>query len=135
MTSLVDLDETFLPVGPMRQVTRVSSFDGQTIVCEMSIEPHWTYAGHFPGDPIFPGSLIIEAAGQATALWAWLDGQRGKPRMVKAAAEFRAPAGPRDATLTLHVTVKKKRNLNFGAISVRIRDQEIASISNCIAVV
>lgn len=135
MASLVDLDETFLPVGPMRQVTNVSCFAGPAIVCEMSIEPHWTYAGHFPNDPILPGSLIIEAAGQATALWAWLDGQRGRPRMVKAAAEFRAPAGPRDGTLTLHVTVKRKRNLNFGAVSVRIGDQEIANVSNCIAVV
>lgn len=135
MARSIDLDQTFLPVGPMLQVSRVSSFDGQIIACEMAIASHWAYGGHFPDGPILPGSLIIEAAGQTTALWAWLDGQRGKPRMVKVAAEFRAPAGPGDGMLILRGTVKRKRNLNFGTISVRIGDREIASVSNCIAVV
>jgi 3-hydroxymyristoyl/3-hydroxydecanoyl-(acyl carrier protein) dehydratase len=135
MASAIDLNETFLPLGPMRQVTGVSSFSEKGIVCEMCIESHWTYPGHFPDDPILPGSLIIEAAGQTTALWAWLNGQRGRPRMVKSSAEFRAPAGPRDGTLTLRATVKRRRNLNFGTISVRIGDAEIAKVANCIAVV
>jgi len=135
MLPTLDLDATFLPVGPMRQVTSVASFREDGIVCGMSIDSHWTYPVHFPDDPILPGSLIIEAAGQATALWAWLSGQRGKPRMVKASAEFRSPAGPRDGTLTLHATIKRRRNLNFGTVSVRIGDQEIATVANCIAVI
>lgn len=135
MPDPIDLNETFLPVGPMRQVTGMVSFDEKGIVCEMGIESHWTYPSHFPGDPILPGSVIVEAAGQATALWAWLSGQRGKPRMVKTAAEFRAAAGPKDGTLTLRATVKRRRNLNFGSISVRSGEQEIATVSNCIAVV
>jgi 3-hydroxymyristoyl/3-hydroxydecanoyl-(acyl carrier protein) dehydratase len=135
MSPALDLDATFLPVGPMRQLTSVASFAEDGIVCGMSIESHWTYPVHFPDDPILPGSLIIEAAGQATALWAWLSGQRGKPRMVKAAAEFRSPAGPRDGTLTLHATIKRRRNLNFGTVSVRSGDQEIATVANCIAVI
>lgn len=135
MASLIDLNETYLPVGQMRQITSVREFHGHSIVCEMQLVGHWVFDIHFPGDPIMPGSLIIEAAGQVTALWAWMNGQRGKPRMVKAAGEFRAPVGPNDVTLTFKATVKKKQRLNFGTVSVLIGENEVASIHNCIAVV
>jgi 3-hydroxymyristoyl/3-hydroxydecanoyl-(acyl carrier protein) dehydratase len=135
MVSLIDLNSTFLPVGPMRQITAVTSFCESTIVCEMSLDSHWVYPVHFPNDPILPASLMIEAAGQVTALWAWLNGQRGKPRMVRASGDFRAPCGPSDTTLTFRANIKKKRFLNFGTVSVLIGDQEIAAITNCIAVV
>lgn len=131
----LDLDQTFLPVGQMRQLTDVASFGADEIVCGMRLEKHWTYPIHFPDDPILPGSLIIEAAGQTTALWAWLSGQRGRPRMLKANAVFRLPARPEHCALTLRATIKRKRNLNFGAVSVRIGDQEIATVDNCIAVI
>jgi 3-hydroxymyristoyl/3-hydroxydecanoyl-(acyl carrier protein) dehydratase len=135
MVSLIDLDKTFLPVGPMRQITAVTSFFESRIVCEMSLDSHWVYPVHFPDDPILPASLMIEAAGQVTALWAWLSGQRGKPRMVKAAGNFRSPCGPNDRILTFRADIRKKRFLNFGTVSVLIADQEIASIENCVAVV
>ena len=131
----LDLDETFLPLGQMRQLTEVASFGGDEIVCEMSLASHWTYAIHFPDDPILPGSLIIEAAGQTTALWAWMSGQRGRPRMLKASAVFRSPARPGPGALTLRATIKRRRNLNFGSVSVLIGDQEIATVDNCIAVI
>lgn len=133
--SLIDLNETFLPVGQMRQISRVTSFNDRTIECEMDLACHWTFPIHFPDDPVLPGSLVVEAAGQVTALWAWLNGQRGRPRMVKASAEFRAPAGPKDRALTLRATVKKRQRLNFGSVSVLLGDHEIATVENCIAVV
>ena len=135
MVSLIDLDKTFLPVGPMRQITAVTGFCETRIVCEMSLDAHWVYPVHFPDDPILPASLMIEAAGQVTALWAWLSGQRGKPRMVKASGDFRAPCGPNDRILTFQGSIKKKRFLNFGTVSVLIDGQQIAAIENCIAVV
>jgi 3-hydroxyacyl-[acyl-carrier protein] dehydratase/trans-2-decenoyl-[acyl-carrier protein] isomerase len=135
MVNLIDLDETFLPIGQMRQITAVTDFDDRSIVCEMSLDQHWTYPVHFPDDPILPGCLIIEAAGQVTAVWAWLNGQRGRPRMVKTSAEFRAPAGPQNHSLTFVATIRKKRSMNCGSISVLLGEQEIATIENCIAVV
>jgi 3-hydroxyacyl-[acyl-carrier protein] dehydratase/trans-2-decenoyl-[acyl-carrier protein] isomerase len=135
MASLIDLNETYLPIGQMRQITGVTEFRENTIVCQMDLADHWVFQIHFPGDPIMPGSLIIEAAGQVTALWAWMNGQRGKPRMVKASGDFRAPVGPRDGTLTFRATVKKKQHLNFGTVSVLIGDVEVGTVSNCIAVV
>ena len=135
MVSLIDLDNTFLPIGPMRQITAVTAFHETSIVCEMSLDSHWVYPVHFPDDPILPASLMIEAAGQVTALWAWLSGQRGKPRMVKAAGDFRAPCGPGSGNLTFRASIRKKRFLNFGTVSVMMGAQEIAAIENCIAVV
>ena len=135
MVSLINLDETFLPIGKMRQITAVTAFFESKIVCEMALDEHWVYPIHFPDDPILPASLMIEAAGQVTALWAWLSGQRGKPRMVKASGDFRAPCGPRDCVLTFRANIRKKRFLNFGTVSVLIGSQEIATIDNCIAVV
>jgi 3-hydroxymyristoyl/3-hydroxydecanoyl-(acyl carrier protein) dehydratase len=75
--SLVDLDATFLPIAQMRQIARVTELEGPCIVAEVDLGPqHWVYAQHFPGDPIFPGTLMIEAAGQVVALWAWANGHR-----------------------------------------------------------
>ena len=135
MASLIDLDETYLPTGPMRQITAVTAFSDAMIECEMSLDSHWVYPVHFPDDPILPASLMIEAAGQVTALWAWLSGQRGKPRMVKAAGDFRAPCGPHNRILTFRGSIRRKRFLNFGTVSVLIDGQQIAAIENCIAVV
>ena len=68
-TSLMDLDETFLPVGQMRQIARVTLVEKDTIEGEVELGPdHWVYPQHFPGDPIFPGTLMIEGAGQLIAL-------------------------------------------------------------------
>ena len=96
---------------------------------------HWVYAQHFPGDPIFPGTLIIEAAGQLVALWAWADGQRGRPRLVKTSAEFRAPVEIADPQLVLEGVVKRKRHLNFADVTVRTQRQVVASVSMVLAVV
>ncbi len=67
--SLLDLDATFLPVAQMRQISRVIAVDGPLITAVVELGPgHWVYPQHFPHDPIFPGTLIIEAAGQLVAL-------------------------------------------------------------------
>src|SRR5712691_4417211 len=94
-SSLIDLEATFLPVGQMRQISRVTPLKGAAITGEVDLSAgHWVYAQHFPGDPIFPGTLLIEAAGQLVALWAWAQGQRGRPRLVRTSAEFHFPVGP-----------------------------------------
>ena len=132
---LIDIDATFLPIRNMRQVSRVTEFNGPKLVAEADLgRDHWVYPQHFPGDPIFPGALIIEAAGQAIALWAWADGQRGRPRLVKVTAEFRAPVLPSDTQLLIEVKVRKKRHLNFAEATVRTARCEVATMTGVLVV-
>ncbi len=56
---------------PMLMIDRVLELGENYILAEKlvsSAEP--ALAGHFPGQPIFPGVLIIEAMAQAATIWA-----------------------------------------------------------------
>ncbi|MGE3622267.1 MAG: 3-hydroxyacyl-ACP dehydratase FabZ [Bdellovibrionales bacterium] len=70
------------------------------------------FQGHFPGHPIMPGVLIIEAMAQtsATLVVASLDGVSCETHVVYfmsiESAHFRKPVGPGDQ---LHIKVKKER--------------------------
>jgi 3-hydroxymyristoyl/3-hydroxydecanoyl-(acyl carrier protein) dehydratase len=133
---LVDLDTPFLPVGQMRQISRVTELAGATIVAEVDLGPnHWVYAQHFPGDPVLPGSLIVEAAGQLVALWAWAAGERGRPRLLRANGEFRLPVGPAQPRLVLRGDVTKKRNMHFAAVTVEAGGVQVATVSVVLAVI
>jgi 3-hydroxymyristoyl/3-hydroxydecanoyl-(acyl carrier protein) dehydratase len=133
--SLIDIDATFLPVQQMRQVSRVTALEGAAITGEIDLgRSHWVYSQHFPNDPIFPGTMIIEGAGQLVALWAWAKGQRGKPRLVKTAAEFHAPVGVAEPLLVVEAMVKRKRHLNFATVTVRAAQQVVATVEVVLAV-
>lgn len=132
----VNLDATFLPTGRMRQLTRVSDLAGEEITGEVDLAgADWIFADHFPGDPVFPGSLLVEAAGQLVAVWAWADGQRGRPRLVRSSARFTAEIGPLREVIRLEATVRTRRHLNFGEVSVRVAGREVAAIELALAVV
>jgi 3-hydroxymyristoyl/3-hydroxydecanoyl-(acyl carrier protein) dehydratase len=134
-TCLLDLEATFLPVGQMRQISRVTGLDGSRIsgIVELGAG-HWVYPQHFPRDPIFPGTLLIEAAGQLVALWAWANGHRGRPRLVRASAAFHQPVTPSTPALQFHADVRGKRHLQFGTVEVLAQDQPVARIEAVLAV-
>lgn len=133
--SLLDLDATFLPVGQMRQVTRVTALDGPCITGEVDLgAEHWVYAQHFPRDPIFPGTLMIEAAGQLIALWAWAQGHRGRPRLVRTSATFHAPVTVEAPRLVLRAEVRRKRNLQFGRVELFAGQSQVATVEAVLAV-
>jgi beta-hydroxyacyl-ACP dehydratase FabZ len=73
------------------------------------------FQGHFPGEPIMPGVLIIEALAQTGGILALLDG-KGKKKiaffMTINNAKFRKPVVPGDQIL-LHVTVTKHVRQNI----------------------
>jgi 3-hydroxymyristoyl/3-hydroxydecanoyl-(acyl carrier protein) dehydratase len=133
--TLIDIEESFLPIAQMRQVTCVTAFEGATIVGEADLGPHhWVWPQHFPDDPIFPGSLMIEAAGQLVALWAWGEGARGRPRMVRANAEFQSPVSRWTPKLVLKGEVRRRRNLYFGTVTLWTEETQVARVEAVLAV-
>jgi 3-hydroxymyristoyl/3-hydroxydecanoyl-(acyl carrier protein) dehydratase len=132
---LLDIDTTFLPVGQMRQIARVTVLEEKMIEGEVDLGPDlWVWEQHFPGDPIFPGTLLIEGAGQLIALWAWAQGQRGKPRLVRTNAEFHSPVGRWAASLHLKGEVRHKRHLNFGSVEIRSEGTLVATVEAVLTV-
>jgi 3-hydroxymyristoyl/3-hydroxydecanoyl-(acyl carrier protein) dehydratase len=133
--SVMDIDATFLPVGQMRQISRVTKLAEAVIDAEVDLGPyHWVFPQHFPGDPIFPGTLMIEAAGQLVALWAWAQGQRGRPRLVRTGAEFHSPVGPTESHLLLRAEVRRKRHLHFATIQIWAAETRVATVEAVLAV-
>jgi 3-hydroxymyristoyl/3-hydroxydecanoyl-(acyl carrier protein) dehydratase len=46
----------------MRQISRVTKVAEALLDAEVDLGPyHWVFPQHFPGDPIFPGTLTQEA--------------------------------------------------------------------------
>ena len=130
------LGATFLPVGQMLQLDRVTAVDGESITAEMDVtSEHWVFPLHFPGDPVFPGCFLIEAAGQLVALWGWEAGLRGRPRMARASAEFESPVCAADRRVVLQGKVRRRRNMCFGTVSVMAGERTVATIEAVIVVV
>ena len=82
------------------------------------------FQGHFPGEPIMPGVLMIEALAQAGGILALLKGNAGDKLaffMTVDNVKFRRPAVPGDQ-LMLYVQVTKKVRANIvkthGEVSV-----------------
>jgi 3-hydroxyacyl-[acyl-carrier-protein] dehydratase len=100
---------------PFLLVDRVISIDtGKTLVAVKGVtvnEPH--FAGHFPGHPVMPGVLILEALAQAGGLLvkaSLSEDTSDKVTYLMAIdnARFRRPVVPGDQ-LELHVEVVKQK--------------------------
>ncbi len=101
--------------SPFLLVDRVVSFEAsRKIVAWKSVtinEPFFT--GHFPGKPVMPGVLILEALAQTAALLAMMSlgpDEAGKLTFLMGidAARFRRPVVPGDR-LELHVEVTRQK--------------------------
>lgn len=101
---------------PIMLVDRVVEFThGESIVALKNVTYNESFfQGHFPGKPIMPGVLIIEALAQASAVLVvkTLDGEDTKDKIVYFMsiddARFRKPVTPGD-TVYLHLTKIKNR--------------------------
>jgi 3-hydroxymyristoyl/3-hydroxydecanoyl-(acyl carrier protein) dehydratase len=128
-----DLAQVYLPVKEMLQIDRVSEVTPDSLQCEMDLSAHWVFPLHFPEDPIFPACLMIEAAGQAIAIWAWHHGVIGKPRLARVTASFAGGVRPDDGILSFAVKIKRRRNICFGTVELLCGSRQIATVEETLA--
>src|SRR5476651_1394487 len=102
----------------MLQIDRVMEVTSGSIACEMDLASHWVFPLHLPNDPIFPACLMIEAAGQAIAIWAWHHRVTGKPRLARVNASFKSPMQPTDGPLILNATIRRRNNICLGKVEL-----------------
>ncbi len=99
---------------PMLLVDRIVELeDGKRIVAIKNLTANeWFFPGHFPGNPVMPGVLIVEAMAQASGVLAVKHEAEGKKVftyfMSIEKARFRKPVFPGDQ-LRLEVEVLRRR--------------------------
>jgi 3-hydroxyacyl-[acyl-carrier protein] dehydratase / trans-2-decenoyl-[acyl-carrier protein] isomerase len=79
-----------LPIPPMLMFDRITHIDLDggahkrgLIVAELDINPDlWFFACHFPGDPVMPGCLGLDAMWQLVGFWLGWSGSPGKGRAL-----------------------------------------------------
>jgi len=127
------LAQVYLPVEQMLQIDRVMDVTDGTIHCEMDMAGHWVFPLHFPKDPIFPACLMIEAAGQAIAIWAWHYKVEGLPRLVRVKASFESMVRPGDGVLTFSGRVRRRRNICLGKVELFCGSRRVAEVEETLA--
>lgn len=83
-------DNAQLPAPPLLMMDRITeiSLDGGThgrghVVGELDIHADlWFFQCHFPGDPVMPGCLGLDAMWQAVGYWLGWSGSPGKGRAL-----------------------------------------------------
>jgi 3-hydroxyacyl-[acyl-carrier-protein] dehydratase len=129
--------ESILPHrDPFLFVDKISAFSAsETITAELFLVPEWPFfRGHFPGRPVMPGVLIIEALAQTSGLLlrlTWREQGReaqesGSLFLGKAQIKFTASARAGDV-LVLESRFKKSfAGLFLFDTVARVGDQPVA---------
>lgn len=117
----------------MLQIDRVLEVGGAGIRCEMDMDGHWVFPLHFPRDPIFPACLMIEAAGQAIATWAWHFEVPGLPRLARVQASFASAVRPSDGILSVVGSIRRRRNICVGNVQLLCGARPVAEVEETLA--
>ena len=127
--------KTYFPAGRILIIDNVIDIDGGKISCEQIVtEDHWIFPLHFPHDPVFPGSLMMEAAAQTIAIWGWEQGMRGRPRLVKCNAEFIVPVYPGNFSVFYHANITKRKNVCVGNIDIVVNEKVVGIITQTVVI-
>jgi 3-hydroxymyristoyl/3-hydroxydecanoyl-(acyl carrier protein) dehydratase len=128
-----DLAQVYLPVEQMLQIDRVMEVTEDNVRCEMDLGQHWVFPLHFPKDPIFPACLMIEAAGQAIAIWAWHHKVPGNPRLARVQASFESGVKPEDGILSFVGKIRRRRNICVGEVELFCGARRVAQVQETLA--
>jgi 3-hydroxyacyl-[acyl-carrier-protein] dehydratase len=119
---------------PFLLVDRVVAFE--KVKCVTMNEPFFT--GHFPGHPVMPGVLILEALAQAAALLACLslgeDEVKSKVTYLMGidGARFRKPVVPGDR-IELRVEVEKQKGMVWRQVGKAVVDGQVVAEAEFLA--
>ncbi len=96
---------------PMLLVDKITEIGEDSITGIKNVTMNeWFFQGHYPGEPIMPGVLIVEAMAQTggVLLMKKLEGQQGKSIYFMSidGVKFRKPVVPGD-TLTFKIKIEK----------------------------
>ena len=128
-----DLARVYLPVEQMLQIDRVLEVTDDSVRCEMDLGSHWVFPLHFPKDPIFPACLMIEAAGQTIAIWAWHHQVPGNPRLARVKASFESGVRPEDGILSFVGKIRRRRNICVGVVELFCGTRRVAEVEETLA--
>ena len=118
---------------PFLLVDRVLSVTpGKSIVALKNVtanEAH--FAGHFPGYPVMPGVLIVEALAQAGGVLAWESVSEEERHWILYLvgvdnARFKAPVRPGDQLILNVELVKRRRTLWYLATRAEVGGKMVA---------
>jgi len=127
-----------LPMPPMLmfdRITSISESGGETdkghIVAELDINPDlWFFACHFPGDPVMPGCLGLDAMWQLIGFYLGWMGGLGRGRALGAGeVKFTGQVTPKNKLVTYHIDMKRvimrKLVMGIGHAVLKVDGQEI----------
>lgn len=129
-----------LPASPMLMMDRITaiSLDGGAygrgqVVAELDITPDlWFFACHFPGDPVMPGCLGLDAMWQIIGFWLGWSGLPGKGRAIGVGEmKFRGQIGPQTRLVRYEVSIRQARR---GRLPFGIADGSVYADDACVYV-
>ncbi|CUB03897.1 3-hydroxyacyl-[acyl-carrier-protein] dehydratase FabA [Marinomonas fungiae] len=127
-----------LPVGNMLMLDRIThisteggAFGKGEIIAELDITPDlWFFECHFPGDPVMPGCLGLDAMWQLVGFFLGWKGNKGRGRALGSGeVKFTGQILPTAKKVTFHINLKRviERKLVMGIAdgSVSVDGREI----------
>ena len=105
-----------LPMPPMLMFDRITSItetggsaNKGKIIAELDINPDlWFFGCHFPGDPVMPGCLGLDAMWQLVGFFlGWMGGPGRGRALGSGEVKFTGQVTPKNKIVTYHIEMKR----------------------------
>lgn len=127
-----------LPAPPMLMMDRITSisldggqYDKGHVIGELDIAPDlWFFECHFPGDPVMPGCLGLDAMWQIVGFWLGWSGSPGKGRASGVGeVKFRGQITPQTRLVRYEIDMRQVRR---GKLVVGLADGRVFADDICV---